>query len=180
MSEVNSTVNYRLVPGFPAYRVGDDGSVWSRWFPGPGRRYGSWKRRKAQPVCKEGHLAVGLKAMDSTARQVLVHRLVLEVFVGPCPPGMECRHFPDHDPTNNRLSNLSWGTKAENMADKLVHGTDNRGERNCRAVLTASKVRQIREQRRLGKQYKELGRRFGVSIGLISMIVNRQIWKHVD
>ena len=26
-----------------------------------------------------------------------IHRLVLEAFVGPCPEGMEARHFPDSD-----------------------------------------------------------------------------------
>lgn len=29
MSDVQSTVTYRPINGFPGYRVGDDGSVWS-------------------------------------------------------------------------------------------------------------------------------------------------------
>lgn len=52
-----------------------------------------------------------------------VHHLVLAAFVGPRPPGMETRHM-DGDPTNNRLSNLAYGTHSENLRDKARHGTD--------------------------------------------------------
>lgn len=46
----------------------------------------------------------------------LVHRLVLEAFVGPCPPGKECLHFDDVK-SHNHLANLRWGTRSENLHD---------------------------------------------------------------
>jgi hypothetical protein len=58
-----------------------------------------------------------------------VHHLVLEAFIGPRPEGMETRHI-DRNPRNNVLSNLRWGTKLENAADKHRHGTMLRGERH--------------------------------------------------
>ena len=64
--------------------------------------------------------------------------------MGPCPPGFECRHFPDRDPTNNAATNLSWGTRAENVADMAVHGTTARGERMGSAKLTDQQVDLIR------------------------------------
>lgn len=64
-----------------------------------------------------GYLHVTL-AREGAAYRVSVHRLVLEAFVGPCPPGMECRHHPDNCRTNNRLENLSWGTHSQNMRDR--------------------------------------------------------------
>lgn len=53
----------------------------------------------------------------------MVHRLVLEAFVGPCPEGMETRHL-NGDRVDNRLENLTWGTPFENAMDRQLHGTD--------------------------------------------------------
>lgn len=69
-----------------------------------------------------GHIAVTLRDSPRYERTML-HRLVLEAFVGPCPEGMEACHFPDRDPSNNRLSNLRWGTRSENRFDAVKHGT---------------------------------------------------------
>lgn len=50
-----------------------------------------------------------------------VHRLVMLAFVGPRPPEMQIRHL-DGMKANNALSNLTYGTAAENTHDKAVHG----------------------------------------------------------
>jgi hypothetical protein len=51
-----------------------------------------------------------------------VHQLVVEAFIGPCPPGLEIRHL-DGNPANNALSNLRYGTRSENGMDRVRHGT---------------------------------------------------------
>lgn len=43
-------------------------------------------------------------------------------FVGPCPDGMEVCHN-DGNPENNRVENLRYGTRSDNMRDKRKHGT---------------------------------------------------------
>ena len=53
---------------------------------------------------------------------MLVHRLVLLTFIGPAPDGMEALHG-NGDPKDNSISNLRWGTHAENQADQVAHGT---------------------------------------------------------
>lgn len=50
-----------------------------------------------------------------------VHLLVLEAFVGPCPPGLEGCHT-NGDGLDNKLTNLRWDTHAANMQDRLRHG----------------------------------------------------------
>ena len=62
-------------------------------------------------------------SLNGKSKCCAVHRLVLAAFIGPCPPGMVCRHFPDRNPRNNRLDNLSYGTPTQNSQDKVVHGT---------------------------------------------------------
>lgn len=76
-----------------------------------------------------------VKMLDSSRRvsSFLVHRLVLEAFVGPCPPGMEARHL-DGNPANNVLRNLAWGTKSENELDKVRQGRRGPGRVSKRAL----------------------------------------------
>lgn len=68
---------------------------------------------------RSGHLVVDLGRAWRSRR---VHRLVLEAFAGPCPSGMEALHG-DGDPSNNRIQNLRWGTRSENIQDAIRHGT---------------------------------------------------------
>ncbi len=49
-------------------------------------------------------------------RSFNVHNLVLETFVGPRPEGHDGDHV-NHDPLDNKLSNLRWRPSAENRAD---------------------------------------------------------------
>lgn len=109
-------------------------------------------------------------------KQYLVHRLVLEAFVGPRPDNCEARHL-DGDPSNNRLDNLAWGTKAENEADKIKHGTLLCGTANPASKLTEADVLRIRAS---NKRQVDLAQAYGVSQAVISAVRLRKIWKHVD
>jgi hypothetical protein len=62
-------------------------------------------------------------------RQWTVLSLVLITFVGPRPLGAFGLHNND-DPSDNRLSNLRWGTPAENAADRMVNGGQRFGDRH--------------------------------------------------
>ena len=78
-------------------------------------RQGSLLRPGRMP---NGHLSVSLGRRNSQC----VHKLVLNAFVGPAPDGYECLHI-NGDPADNRLQNLRWGTRSENIADAVRHGT---------------------------------------------------------
>lgn len=191
MSDPKCTVEYRIVPSCPGYRVGSDGTVWHcfrRVFPDQilpdGKRKAAyilgdeWKSVRPWP-CKSGHLLV--RAIDGTKqgdwRQV--HRLVLEAFVGPCPEGMEACHFPDRDPSNNRVENLRWDTRKNNHADKHKHGTALVGVKHSACRLTEAQVRAIRAARAVGNSLAGLSRKYKVSYGCISGIVHTRNWKHL-
>ena len=184
MSVTQSTVKYRKIKGFPGYRVGDDGSVWScrkqiGLGPGKGTRgiVGTVWRKLRPGIGTSGHRFV---VLFPGKHMKLVHRLVLEAFVGPCPPGMQGRHFPKRNPGNNRLSNLRWGTPAQNSADRYVHGTIPLGVKHGNAKLTARRVRSIRRLWLQGHLTQEqIGARYGVTKGAVRLVVLGKLWKHV-
>jgi len=74
-----------------------------------------------KPVVHNGRYFQVSLYKDGSANVLSVHRLVLEAFVGPCPPRMECLHWDD-DGENNKLSNLRWGSRKENEEDKFRNG----------------------------------------------------------
>lgn len=106
-----------------------------------------------QRVDPTGYLSV--KIRETSQR---VHRLVLAAFDGPA-AGREGRHL-DGNALNNRLSNLAYGTRSDNVLDSVNHGThvqsrkthcpaghgydeentyrDRRGRRTCRACNRAA------------------------------------------
>lgn len=70
---------------------------------------------------------------------------------------------------------LAWKSPAENAADKLVHGTDSRGEKAGTAKLTEADVLEIRRLRGVETQ-TALARMFGVDRSNIGLIQRRKNW----
>ena len=98
----------------------------------------------------------------------------MEAFVGLRPQGMECCHN-DGNPQNNHLSNLRWDTSKNNHADKVKHGTTNRGEQCGTAKLTLEQVRAIRQDDRL---QRIIAAEYGVRDNTISRIKSGKRWAH--
>jgi hypothetical protein len=72
-----------------------------------------------------------------------------------------------------------WATPKENHADKIKHGTTNRGEQQGASRLTEDDIRQIRSRSGTESQLS-LAREFQVDPSHISKIVNRQAWGWLD
>lgn len=180
--------DWRDVPGFEGcYQVSDEGRVRSLdriVYSDRGKGPVPWRiKGKVLAPGKIGsvrnskrYLAVHL-SLDGAIFPRTLHSLVMEAFVGPRPDGQEIRHL-DGDPENFRLSNLAYGTKEENDADKRRHGNVLTGGRHPMAKLSESDIPHIREMH--GKASSEVvAKQFGVSSGTILMIWKRSIWKHV-
>lgn len=114
------------IPGYEGrYRVSDQGQVLAlareRLIRG---RLQPRKECLLQGTIKKwGHRRVQLY-FNGKRREFFVHRLVMLAFVGPVPEGMEVCHN-NGDPTDNRLTNLRYGTRSDNERDKVRHGTHN-------------------------------------------------------
>jgi len=107
-------------------------------------------------------------------RNIQITRVICERHNGPAPSDL---HQAAHSCGKGSSgcvtkSHLLWKTRAENEADKLIHGTDMRGNKHHAAKLTEDDVRYIRSQRGVQKQ-SELAALFSVSVPTISGIQTR-------
>lgn len=184
-AEDGETETWKVIPGFGGrYEASDLGNIRSvpwwceRIIQG---RSVPFKRKsvvlKPRANNRGGYLQVHLQRPDGKSSMCQVHRLVLLAHVGPPPKGYQGCHFPDPDPTNNRVENLRWSSRTENEADKRLHGTLRVGEQREDARLTDDDVRAIRKS---GETNVALAKKHGVSDSLISQIRKRKKWKHVE
>lgn len=171
-------VEYRLIEGYPGYRVGSDGTVWSCK---NGRRgyLETWRPLNLNVMIRGGYREVTLsRSQPAQTRRIKVHRLVLEVFVGAAPAGFDGCHN-NGDRADNSLSNLRWDTRRSNCDDTRKHGRVLLGEKTNSAKLTADDVRAIRALREQGHSLNSIGRRFGVGGVTVLRIARRDTWAHV-
>jgi hypothetical protein len=141
-----------------------------------GGTYSHWKRLKAKTM-KYGHQSVALY-LRGRSKYLSVHRLVLIAFVGPPPRGMESCH-DDGNARNNRVTNLRWDTKKNNLNDRVKHGTLSKGEKHGMVILRERDVFEIRKAASDGFVQRRIAEQFGISFSTVSKIVLRKTWKHI-
>jgi hypothetical protein len=109
-----------------------------------------------------------------------VSRVVCEHAHGPAPTAT---HEAAHSCGNGSdgcvsPQHLSWKTRTENEADKLIHGTLTHGERNGCAKLSERDIREILALRGKALQ-REIAERFGIRQSQVSHIHTGKSWGHL-
>lgn len=131
--------------------IGKDGRAWS--FTG--------QLLRPVPFNVTGHVSV---ALGHANNKKSVHYLVTLAFYGPRPEGTEVLH-KNGDPADNRLVNLTYGTRQENIFDVYRHG----GKLH---KLDANDVREIRFLLNAGEKPAKIAEKFDVSATAIYNIKN--------
>ena len=112
---------------------------------------------------------------DGSKRTVNVHTIVADAFIGPREVGF-CVCHENGDGHDNRVENLRIDSYAQNMKDKLKHGTNMEGEKHHKHILSEDDARYVLKMRNR-KTCSELGKQFGVSPSTISKIHTGKNWK---
>jgi len=174
---VQDGVEFRVLPIDDRYCVGSDGSSYSRLGLGyRGILLDEWRQKKPCQN-KYGYLSV------KVGRKVhKLHRLVLLTFRGPSPGGNDCRHL-DGCRSNNRIENLAWGTRQENMDDRTRHGRTVRGEKSYMAIVSdaeALAIQRLRWRHPGAKGFVNfLARWFSIAPNTVSQIAHGIHYAHV-
>jgi hypothetical protein len=164
---------WKPIPGFDGwYEVSDLGRVLSH------RPHNGTNQRILRQALAHGYPQVTLRN-GGHQKSWFVHLLVMRTFVGPCPPGQEVRHGPGGK-QDNRLSSLCYGTRAENIADRIRDGgqrkRDQWGQKNPRAKLTMRLAGEIRDRRAAGDGITAMAREYGVGISTIKRVISGECW----
>lgn len=115
---------------------------------------------------------------DGRWAKMQVNRLVCTLAHGnPPTPAYDAAHSCGN-PLCCNPRHLRWATRADNLADRVEHGTDQRGERAPGVKLTNASVQKIRSLQGV-MSTSAIAQLFGVTQGLISQIHLRKIWKHI-
>jgi hypothetical protein len=168
---------WRDIPSLPGYQASDDGQIRSV------DRVDSLGRQKTgqvlgQQISANGYAVVSIYFADrKRGLPVLVHRLVCEAFHGPAPFLSACALHWRNDLSDNTPANVRWGSQAENMHDKMIDGTQTRGESHGPSRLTDDAVREIRKS---AATSKELARQFDVHPETIRQVRIGRTWQHVE
>ncbi|NSX14034.1 HNH endonuclease [Cupriavidus taiwanensis] len=180
-----SNEEWRAVPGMEGYyEVSSEGRLRSV------TRYVVQKRRgqRDRAQLREGRIRVLRPNADGYCRlelgidgkkvSVSVHVLVALAFIGPRPDGLLVLHR-DGNATNNRATNLRYGTSKDNQDDSREHGSMAVGSRQPHAKLREADVARILANSE-SETAADLARRYQVSHTLIRRIQQGRSWRHVS
>jgi hypothetical protein len=171
-------IEWRDIPGYPGYQASADGRIRSvdRYVEQMGR-WGPLRRLMRGKELSLGHGSNGyLCVLLGRGNPKGVHVLVCLTFHGERPFKHDVRHLNGqrHD---NRIENLGWATRKENIADMKAHGTVLRGEKNPQAKITEEIVLAIRalpyRTRGIYEMFPQIGRQ------QIARIRSGQRWAHI-
>jgi hypothetical protein len=168
---------FRHISGWLGFAINRSGTVLTCRSPGSGR-IGFVPRWRVPYIRthKQGYRYFRAKKVNGGSAQYgRIHQLVLETFVGPCPPRMEACHN-DGKEWNNRLSNLRWDTRGSNMRDRVRHGYRQWHYKSRASKLTPQKVRAIRAST---EPHAVLAKRYRVHWKTISNVRHRHCWYYV-
>lgn len=172
---MENDVEYRDIPGFPGYRAGSDGSLWTS-LKSRFNKLAQWKQLE-KAANKDGYIRIRLRR-DGKSVSFTAHKIIALTFLGERPPGLIVCHN-DGNPLNNKVTNLRYATYKDNSHDSLIHGTLLFGEKSRNAKLKRANVIAMREMYANGVPVGKIAANLGVNYRNVSRIIRKERWAHV-
>ena len=162
------TEEWRVIPSCPLYEASSHGRIRNLKSGRPNAIYDR----------PDGRIGATLY-IDGRLRSKLVHRLVLEAFVGCAPPNTECNH-KDGNTRNNYISNLEWVTRSVNLRHAYANDLNSQsGEENGNAKFSRNDVQEIKRMLRSGMSQKQIAALFNRPSVTINHISTGRTWEGV-
>ena len=144
----------KKIKDYDGYEIDTLGTVYSNKGKDPNRKL------KPRVVSQGGYHQVSLyNGISNRPKQLLLHRLVYETFIGDIPTGLQVDHIDD-DKHNNEVENLQLLTATQNMKKAW----DRRGRSEIKPI--------IKDWLSKGYERKFIVDNLGVSHSYVSKIAN--------
>ena len=170
---------WRLVPSLNnKYEVSFDGQI----------RNAKTKYILHQYTNKHGYCTLQVKPTPDEKKNIRMHQIVAEVFIGPCPDRHVVNH-KDGNKQNNHFENLEYVTPSQNNQHALDTGLRHpanmkkyspRGKEHYNATIDEDMVCKILKMRdETGFGCRKIANRFNISRGVVGGILTGKTWKDV-
>jgi transcriptional regulator with XRE-family HTH domain len=128
-----------------------------------------------------GYLTVAPVRSGVKQTNVVIHRWVLEAFVGPPPSDKPYANHINGIKTDNRLENLEWVTQAYNIKHAYDTGLHGRyvGSAASAAALSDDQVRDVLRMSASGLRHRQIAEATGLGFRSIADIVSGKTYANV-
>lgn len=169
------------IKDFDNYMISESGEIVSLSYMKYLPQNGGWFRTKEKilkpSIISTGYYAVVLINKNGRSHKT-IHRLLAETFI-PNPNNKCDVNHKDGNKLNNKLSNLEWCTRSENIIHAHRNSLFNpaKGEKNGNSKLTNHKVEEVFKLKNLGFSQDEIAKKMCVNQTTISNILLKKTWK---
>lgn len=162
-------IMWKTIQGFENYEINNQGKV---------RNKSSGKTLK-DTLSWNGYRRISLSGGKRGSKKgFMIHRLVAEYFI-PNPNNLPEVNHKNLIKSDNRVENLEWCSKLENMQHAKEAGVlvIKRGEENNTSKLSNRDIDKIRNST---IRYQDLADLYGVCVRTIVRVKKKESWKHLN
>ena len=167
---------WKVVPEWPGYSASNLGRISST------NGNGNHAKSRVLSGCHNlGYIHIMMTRYHNGIRERKIrkaHQLVLEAFVGPCPPRHEVNH-KNGIRDDNRLENLEYCTSSENTVDAVRRGTWPLGSRRWNSKYGEAQVELVLELKADGLRPGEIAKRTMLPMSFVCHVYTGRQWKYL-
>lgn len=163
--------DYKTLPDLPGWEIYADGRIKSSGRPSHNKPPMFLKFA----VSKGGYYTFSGPEKQGRQPRYQVHTTVCRAFHGEKPAWAECIRHLNGIRTDNRPSNLAWGTLQENSDDRVKHGQSLKGILHPNCKFSAEDIQTIKEMFKKGCLKYKIAEKYNVSRQCIYRTLKREL-----